>query len=174
MLKRIVLITTIILTSLAFSRGAWAHAELESSIPVKGSVISDLPAEISLTFGEELLEIGEEGVNTLELLSPQNEVLPLGPLKVEGEVLTAPILSNTDDLESGTYTIKFRVVSADGHPVKGEIPFDLNKAESAPATQNAPEDVPDNNEAGSGFGIIGLFLVIILVFSALLLNQRKR
>jgi methionine-rich copper-binding protein CopC len=174
MLKRIILITTLILNSLAFSGSAWAHAELESSSPIKESIISELPAEISLTFGEELLTLGEESVNTLELLSPLDEVLPLGPLKVQGKVLSAPVLSKTEVLESGTYTVKFRVVSADGHPVKGEISFELQKAESVPATENVPEEVPDNKESASGFGIIPLFLTIILVFSALLLIRRKR
>lgn len=174
MAKRAALITALILSWLTFSTGAWAHAGLESSNPVKASTLSEMPNEISLTFTEVLLKIGEESVNTLELISPNDQVLSLGPLNIEGEVLSAKVLTKTEDLFSGTYIIKYRVVSADGHPVKGEIPFQLNKAEPAQTVQDSTEESANNEKAGSGFGIIALFLVIILVFSALKIIRRKR
>lgn len=174
MAKRVALFTTLVVTWLTFSTGAWAHADLESSNPVKASTLSEMPSEISLTFTEELLKIGEESVNTLELISPNDEVLSLGPLNIEGEVLSAKVLTRTKDLISGTYIIKFRVVSADGHPVKGEIPFQLNKAEPAQTVQDSTEESASNEKSESGFGIITLFLIIILVFSALKIIRRKR
>jgi len=174
MVKRAVIITTLILTWLTFSTGAHAHAGLESSNPVKASILSEMPSQISLTFTEELLKIGAEKVNTVELISPNDEVLPLGPLEVEGEVLSAKVLTKSEDFISGSYKIKFRVVSADGHPVKGEIPFKLNKIQASPLAQDASDEVVDEAQTSGGFGIITLFLVIILVFSALLLIRRKR
>lgn len=174
MVKRAMVVITLILTWLTFSTGAHAHAGLESSIPAKGSTLSEMPNEIVLTFTEELLKIGEERVNTLELISSNGEVLPLGPLDVEGEVLSAKILTKSKDFISGSYKIKFRVVSADGHPVKSQIKFQLAKVESSPVAQKTPEGVVDNKGSGSGFGILTLFLVIILVFSALLHIRRKR
>ena len=62
-LRKLLIISTILFL---FTPPTWvgAHAELESSNPDAGSVLSAMPESISLTFGEVLITLEGEKVNT--------------------------------------------------------------------------------------------------------------
>lgn len=115
---------------------AIAHAELESTNPADGSSISAPPENVVLTFGEELVP---ETVNVAisDASGPLDGVTP----RTDGAVVTVPWPAEVGD---GDYTVAFRVVSQDGHPVEGTFAFTVEAgAASAPATPAVASGAPD-------------------------------
>ncbi|WP_020659041.1 copper resistance CopC family protein [Amycolatopsis benzoatilytica] len=110
---------------------AEAHSFLEASTPAKDSAVDSAPAKIVLTFNEpldsgftELTVRGPDGATHWESAAPTTE----------GPTLTAPVKPLGP---AGKYTVDYRVVSADGHPVSGSYAFTLTKpgaAVAAPAS----------------------------------------
>lgn len=98
---------------------AAAHSGLISSNPRAGSVLNKLPVKINLKFNGNLISVGEKEINRLSVIGPNGEC-SLGEPKVSGRQIS---LATKNSSESGTYTVKWRVVSEDGHPISGAFKF---------------------------------------------------
>ena len=131
----------LLVISLFLIAPASAHTSLVSSTPESGAVLNEVPAEVRLKFNEDLLLVDTKNPNRIEVVNGIGQVVS-GMTVVEGpEIFTALDLS----LEpSGEYSVKYRVVSADGHPVEGEYQFTVASPEviSAPVVDE-PEDGPN-------------------------------
>ncbi len=129
----------LLVISLFLIAPASAHTSLVSSSPESGAVLSEVPAEVRLKFNESLLLVDSKNPNRIEVVNGIGQVVS-GMTVVEGpEIFTALDLS----LEpSGEYSVKYRVVSADGHPVEGEYQFTVASAEviSAPVEESAEDE----------------------------------
>jgi len=154
---------------------AWvgAHAELEASTPSAGSTISEMPSSISLTFGEDLISLSGEKVNSLALSDPSGAAVTLSAPTVTGGKISAKIESLGGEVfASGTYEITYRVVSADGHPISGSIPFLLSAEENSPSDTKTPtvtsqkEQPIEDSKPTSGMSIT--FLSIGILFAVLI------
>jgi methionine-rich copper-binding protein CopC len=97
------------------------HSALESSNPSIDQVLEVFPSKMSLTFNEELISIEGESVNTLTLQGTDGANYGLLTPAVVGAVLSAK--TGSAEYPAGDYLLKYRVVSADGHPISGEIAF---------------------------------------------------
>jgi copper resistance protein C len=99
------------------SGAAHAHARLTASSPAAGDTVKTGLTEIALTFNETL----EPALSTVELGDAQNKTLvsTKGTQACDGEncKMTVPPLA------AGDYTVKYHVLSADGHVVKGAFSF---------------------------------------------------
>ena len=155
---------------------AQAHADFVSSNPSDGSVVQSFPSAISLTFNEELLTIGDESVNTISLVGPDEIEISLSPAEVTGANLVTTVAGDAAALPAGKYRVSYRVVSADGHPVKGEISFEVAPLEEITTTQATPTPTPTPlmQSDGADLGAIAPFLAIILIIGAVLLIRKKR
>ena len=150
-----------------------AHTSLELSTPSDGQSIEFIPAELSASFDEELIEIEGEIVNTLELESADGTKYVLSSATIAGSTVSA----NTRDGEypAGDYLLKYRVVSADGHPVTGEIRFStqsLTTIGSAPAGAGATPylaKTKDSSPESALYIAVGLLLALV---SALVIKKR--
>jgi copper resistance protein C len=93
-----------------------AHVDVVSSSPADGAVLASAPKEIVLTLSESALS----GGTVLALTGPDGT-----PVSVEPTVVTGPVVSVALPplTARGTYTVAYRVVSDDGHPVSGSIRF---------------------------------------------------
>ena len=95
-----------------------AHAHLEQAQPADGSVLSSAPADLVLRFSEKArltaLWIRHDG-------GARQKVTPL-----PGEAQTR-ITVALPALTPGSYVISWRLVSADGHVVPGQIRFTLSR-----------------------------------------------
>ena len=70
-----------------------------------------------------------------------------GKAELDGAVVTQRL---DGSLPKGRYTIAFRVVSSDGHPISGEIPFTVTRGPSpSPSPATTPEDEPGTPEPES-------------------------
>ena len=149
----------VLLVSLLIVAPASAHTSLVSSSPSSGAVLNEVPAEVRIKFNEDLLLVDDKNPNRIEVTNGVGQVVS-GMSVVEGpEIFTALDLSFEP---SGDYLVKYRVVSADGHPIEGEYQFTV----AAPEVISAPVEESKENEgivriiwvllALSGVGILAL------------------
>jgi len=154
---------------------AHAHTSLELSTPSDSQSIEFLPNELSASFDEDLIEIEGEVVNTLELQSAEGTKYVLSSATIAGPVVSAKV--GDGDYPAGEYFLKYRVVSADGHPVTGEIRFStqsLTTIGTEPAEPVATAYVAEIEESSSRNAIYiaaGLLLVLTI---ALVLKKKRR
>ncbi|MFM7776000.1 MAG: copper resistance protein CopC [Actinomycetota bacterium] len=148
-----------LLVSLFVVAPASAHTSLVSSVPSSGAVLNEVPAEVRIKFNEDLLLVDDKNPNRIEVINGVGQIVS-GMSVVEGpEIFTALDLSFEP---SGEYLVKYRVVSADGHPIEGEYQFTV----AAPEVISAPVEESKEDEgivriiwvllALSGVGILAL------------------
>ena len=120
---------------------ASAHTSLVSSLPESGAVLNEVPSEVRLKFNEDLLLIDTKNPNRIEVINGVGQVVS-GMIMVEGPEIYTPLDLSFEP--SGEYTVKYRVVSADGHPIEGDYQFTVASPEviSAPDVDE-PEDGPN-------------------------------
>uniref|UniRef100_UPI000B4C1F16 copper resistance CopC family protein n=1 Tax=Kineosporia sp. A_224 TaxID=1962180 RepID=UPI000B4C1F16 len=91
-----------------------AHARLTGTDPENGARLKATPDTVTLTFSDPL----DREFVRVRLTGPGDAVLPVAPRVKEGTV-TFTVPSKLP----GTYSVAFRVVSKDGHPVSGTLSF---------------------------------------------------
>ena len=191
-LKRTVAILAVSTAMWAFgATSASAHSGLVSSNPADGSVVTEAPAAITLTFNEPLLD----DADSISLNAADGTNITSAQVQPNGSSVELPWPA---DLPAGEYQAAFRVVSADGHPVTGAISFTFAPAEPAAASSaSSPaaseeeasessaspavidEQVTDTTEPEStggnpwlGLGIgVAIGLVLVVLFAAM---RRRR
>ncbi|MFJ8509926.1 copper resistance protein CopC [Streptomyces avermitilis] len=124
------LLGTVVLLILFGSAGsAFAHAALKSADPVDGTVVKKAPAAITLTFTESVGLLDD----SFRVLDPENRRVHIGePQHAGGRSETARV-TLPDDMGTGTFTVGWRVVSADSHPVSGAFTFSIGKPSATTA-----------------------------------------
>ena len=160
-----------------FISSAQAHSALQSSNPVNQEVVEVIPSDISLTFNEDLISIEGESVNTLTLKGADGTSYELLPPTIVGKVLSVRVAGG--NYPAGEYLLSYRAVSADGHPITGEITFSTKSpttVESVPATPVTTSFTPEPSESESStFGpSLALIISSAVVFAVVFGIKRKR
>jgi methionine-rich copper-binding protein CopC len=105
----------------AFSIGAAvpasAHDVLISSDPADGSTVRSALSMVSFTFDQPVANVAP----VISLIGPGGKQYAAGMPKISGNVVTGDVAQGP----AGAYTAAYRFVSADGHPVSGEVRFTL-------------------------------------------------
>jgi copper transport protein len=109
------------LLALMPSGPALAHAEFRGSDPAANAVLERLPGIISLRFSEQV------GVLTLSWLLPDGAEAPANAEAGADSLTIAP----PTDVGRGTYVLRWRVASTDGHPVGGALVFSVGEVSGA-------------------------------------------
>ena len=153
---------------------AHAHTTLELSTPANNQSIEFIPTELSATFDEDLIEIEGEVVNTLELQSADGTNYLLSAATIAGPVVSAKV--GDGEYPAGNYLLKFRVVSADGHPVTGEISFSTQSATTIGSTPAEPVTTsyipePVDSSTNTLFFVLGGFMLLVGILFGI---KRKR
>ncbi|MFD6923026.1 copper resistance CopC/CopD family protein [Streptomyces sp. NPDC059944] len=118
--------------------GASAHAALTGTDPQDGSVLKSAPRRVTLTFSESIGLLDD----SFRVLTPENRRVHSGaPSHADGRSDTASV-TLPRGLGTGTFTVAWRVVSADSHPVSGAFTFSIGKpsATAAPLPSAAAGD----------------------------------
>jgi methionine-rich copper-binding protein CopC len=100
---------------------ASAHAVRVAADPVPDSSVGAGPARASATFNEQL----QTDFAAMTVVGPDGNLWSTGPAEVKGAVATVALLPLGP---TGTYTVNYRVTSADGHVVNGSWSFTLTVA----------------------------------------------
>jgi copper resistance protein C len=118
--------------ALVSAGAASAHATRISTDPAPGSSVGVGPPRVSATFNERL----QTDFAAMTVVGPDGNLWSTGPVQVQGAVAGVALrpLGPT-----GTYTVNYRVTSADGHVVSGAWSFDLTvKGNGSPGPKVAP------------------------------------
>lgn len=97
---------------------AGAHTDLAVSDPADGGTLSAAPSAITLTFNEPVQDFEP----LIALTGPDGQPYPTGTPIVDSTTVRSDVQAIGP---AGTYTIAYRVVSIDGHPVTGQLQFEL-------------------------------------------------
>lgn len=123
---------------------ASAHDELVATDPAADAVLSEAPASLTLTFSAELLPA--QGATEVQVSDASGAALADGEPVVAGSSVTQAVQAG-----SGVYTVLWRAVSSDGHPISGEYSFTVDAPAPAPtATPSesaSPSTEPEATEA---------------------------
>jgi copper transport protein len=119
---------------LASAGTAWAHAVLVSTDPARDTVLATLPTEVSLTFGEPVqLPPGGQRV-----FDPDGVEVDDGHTSHPGGRGDVVQIGVRPGVAQGSYTVAWRVISADTHPVSGAFTFSVGHPSATPAATAAP------------------------------------
>ncbi|MEU0118153.1 copper resistance protein CopC [Streptomyces bobili] len=122
--------TTVLLLLLGGAGQASAHAALRSADPADGAVLKTAPRSITLTFTESVGLIDD----TFRVFDPGNGRVETGEAQhVDGRSDTARVTLPAE-LGTGTFTVAWRVVSADSHPIAGAFTFSVGAPSATLAT----------------------------------------
>ncbi|WP_373303019.1 copper resistance protein CopC [Streptomyces fructofermentans] len=110
-----------------------AHSALRATDPGEGSVLKTAPEQVTLTFTE---SVGLAD-DSLRVLDPENRRVNTGnAAHADGRSDTARVRLR-DGLPDGTFTVAWRVVSADSHPISGAFTFSIGKPSATTASVTA-------------------------------------
>ncbi|MTD58305.1 copper resistance CopC family protein [Amycolatopsis pithecellobii] len=153
---------------------ALAHNVLISTDPAKGTALETGPAKITLIF-DAPVQGGD--INQISVLGPDRSQWAEGTVAISSNVVTVPVRPLGP---AGTYTVGYRILSSDGHPVTGEYTFTLTKAgNGTPATAGAATGVAGSS-SGSGGGVpvwvwvIGAFVLLAIGLTLALRMGREK
>ena len=160
---------------LAAAPSASAHDVFISSTPANGSTLTSAPTAITLTFEEPPTTSGLAGAIT----APDGTVSTLAPT-LSGAVVTAPVPGT---LARGAYTVAWRVVADDGHPLTGTLTFTLAvpspsaasaSASVSPVATTTAVDATSTASLGGGWWIAIGAVVVLAVGAVVLAGCRRR
>jgi len=101
---------------LNFAGPAIAHTELTGSDPADGATLLTAPASVTLTFNEQVQNFAA----TVVVTGPDGQTYTADDPTLGGMTVTAPLAPLGS---AGIYTVAYRIVSADDHPVTGQTTF---------------------------------------------------
>lgn len=172
---------------LGSASGASAHDELSSSNPEAGATLEEVPEVIELTFTNVPATIGSQ----VQVLDGAGEDWAEGDVSITDAVATQAI---REGAPAGTYTVNWRVVSSDSHPIEGTFEFTASggaAADETPAASETPEasagtagpiepgeaGALDQEPAGGpdlSWGVILMIAVLIALAIVLAFGARRR
>lgn len=128
---------------------ASAHDSLVHSTPEADESLATAPESITLTYSGELLVLGDSTQGAVVLVIDESgRDWATGDVEVSGNTVTATVEPGMPD---AGYQVRWQVVSEDGHPISGIVPFTIGDADPMTATQaptdaDAPSYVPDASD----------------------------
>jgi copper transport protein len=133
---------------LAGAPPASAHAVLATSDPRDGSVLKTAPKQVTATFDESVALVED----SMRVLDPDGRPVAEGdPRHAGGNTRTVQV-GLASDLGQGTYTVSWRVVSADSHAVSGAFTFSVGKPSATGPTATATPAVDPTVDTLYGVG----------------------
>jgi methionine-rich copper-binding protein CopC len=100
---------------------ASAHAARISADPAPDAALTQGPARVSATFNEQL----QTTFAAMTVVGPDGNLWSTGEAEVHGATASVALRPLGP---AGTYTVNYRVTSADGHVVSGSWAFELTAA----------------------------------------------
>ncbi|WP_422746108.1 copper resistance CopC family protein [Micromonospora sp. WMMD754] len=167
---------------LAPAAPAAAHNSLQAATPAQDARLTAAPTSVTLRFLQRL----NPEFTTIVLSDAGQQKIATGAPAVDGATGTITI---DQPLPNGTYTVAYRVVSADGHPVQGSYRFTVADPTAPTASAAAgtagtpvgadaasPASAGGNGDTGPPVALIagGLVAALAVAGTALLLLRRRR
>ncbi|NGZ77764.1 copper resistance CopC/CopD family protein [Saccharibacillus alkalitolerans] len=113
------LLAALLIAALVLPGLASAHATLLSSTPADQTSVAQMPEQIELTFNETIQ--GE--FMSISVTDTAGKDMPVGQAALSPDDTHIVQAEIGGEFPDGIYTMNWRVVSADGHPIRGTIRF---------------------------------------------------
>jgi copper resistance protein C len=165
LLATLVLAISLTAAAVAGAGVASAHATRLATDPVENSELTQAPAKVSAMFNEAL----QPSFAAMTVVGPDGNLWSTGEPKVDGAVVSVGVRPLGP---SGTYTVNYRVTSADGHVVSGSWSFKLAVAGTGTPGPSASTTSPAND----GIPVWPFFVVagLIVLGGAVWAVRRQR
>jgi hypothetical protein len=115
---KVIVSIAIILSMWVHATPVLAHAQLIKAEPARRAALDKAPTQVRLWFNEEI----EGAYTSLSVLNANKKPVTDAKPRVVSDDPKSVILS-LSDLGPGKYTVKFRVLSVDGHVVDSSFDF---------------------------------------------------
>lgn len=169
------MLLVVLMTALGSASTASAHDELVGSNPESGSSVEQLPGAIELTFSNVPSGIGSE----VEVLDETGGNWAEGDVAIVDRVASQPLRAGAP---AGEYTVNWRVVSSDSHPIEGTFTFTAAaggtaQSPSAAVGTQGPIEIEEAEQAAQGdfpWSIVVMVVVLIGLAVFLAITARKR
>jgi len=102
---------------------AIAHAELVKSFPIANSTLTKAPKYVQLEFGESITNLKSKNANSIVILDSKATKIATSKIVIKKAVARVEFVGT---LKPGKYTVKYRIVSADGHVLDAQFKFTLS------------------------------------------------
>ncbi|WP_461173757.1 copper resistance protein CopC [Arthrobacter sp. Z1-9] len=110
---------------------AAAHDAAESSSPAQGATVPVPPEQVSVTFSNNPLGIG----SSFSVKDASGAEWAEGPVDIVDNVASQKLKAGAP---AGQYTVAWRAVSSDSHPIEGTFTFTASSAVEGAATAASP------------------------------------
>jgi copper transport protein len=157
--RRAALLTAVAAAALALPAAAWAHAALLRTVPEASRTINAAPPEVRLTYSEPI-EPRFAIVSVTDAAGGQ--VTSGAPASAPGSPQT--LVTPLRKVPEGWYLVFWRVISADGHPVRGAFTFAVGPNPGPPPQFRVPSL---SETATTTRLLVSRWLVFLSVLSAL-------
>ena len=150
----------LVVAALAIPSLAAAHAGLVRSDPASDQVVQTAPRTVTLTFSESV----ETALGAIRVFDASARRVDGGDTTRAGGNAVSTRIDQT--LARGSYTVSWRVASADGHPIDGAFVFHVGAPGERPegvAGQVAQRPPTAVARAGDAARFLNLVLVIALI-----------
>lgn len=121
---------------------AHAHTEVASTSPTAGERLDQAPTQVTVTTVEPVQEMGSAIVVT----SPSGGRVDDGSTEIDGTVTLVGLVALT---EFGEYTVNYRLLASDGHPIEGSFTFSLVEGATTQSPSPEPTDTPTETPTDS-------------------------
>lgn len=122
---------------------ALAHNRVIGESPEADSTVTTQPDTVWLETSDALLDV--DGATVMDVLGPDGRHYATACPTVEGAVASVPAELGPE----GEYTVAWRVVSADGHPITGDFGFTWTPADGEPVAEGSAEAACSSTGGGS-------------------------
>ena len=168
MRRTLALLATAVLGTLLVATPAAAHDQLVATVPPDGARVA-APHRVEFRFDDVVLNRYAQ----LAVTGPDGRRYDRGAPRVLDNTIAADLAPLP---RTGVYTAAYRIVSADGHPVSGQIRFTVTAI--TPGASVAPaEPVPPARVATSGSALPllagGAVVVVLLVAGTEVIRRRR-
>ncbi|MCC3378957.1 copper resistance CopC/CopD family protein [Paenibacillus farraposensis] len=131
-----------------FPHSTWAHAFIVKSSPAENQVLDKSPSQVTITFNEDL----QSAFMSIKVTDETGKRVDTGKAQLTPEHNDTMEIQLVPGMKHGIYTVNWRALSADGHPVSGVIPFQVGSGSN-----------PYTNETAASEGSIASRLDLITV-----------
>ena len=113
-----------LLAAAAVAPQAWAHARIVSTTPGAGDVLASAPKRVTIRFDDTVRVLG----GTTVVGNSDKRGVTAGKPSASGRVVTIPLRK----LRDGDYTVRWSVLSDDGHTIDGVFAFAVGAGRAPP------------------------------------------
>ena len=172
-LRRLAAVLAVLVGAVALTVGAAlpasAHNVLTGSDPADGATVQTAPTTVTLTFDQTVQNF--EPVITVT--GPNGNQFQTGSISVQDNTASSAVDGSGP---AGVYTVGYRVVSADGHPVTGSVSYTLDPSAAGTATGSPAPDGTATTDSGTGLSWwlwLAIGVAALLVIAAVLVILRR-